>query len=178
MARRRPTSACRCSSVPLQTRIEVIEGYPLSRTRDSRSEKDSNGRPPLPLLWRLPTRNKTLRRRRCRASSRRSNPSRTLWRRPGMSCQKLTRHARLQNNVQKRFETTSRSSGSAKQNHHRQIRLPSRHLQRPMIPRVHPSGVSNFGMEPRVLPSLPRHRYHHRRPHQFLRRFRHHSSHH
>jgi hypothetical protein len=43
---------------------EATEGYPLSRTRDSRSEKASNGHPLPPLLRRSPTRNKALRRRR------------------------------------------------------------------------------------------------------------------
>ena len=154
------TSACHCSSLPLQINTEATKGYPPSRTRDLSSENLSIGHPLLPLLLHSTTRNRTLRPRKYRASGKRSNPSRRLLRRPNTSFQKPTKHARPQNNVLKRFETIFRNSASVKRDHPHQIclLLPPR-PQKLKIARAHPSGVSNSGMEPiqprRVLPSLP-----------------------
>lgn len=158
MVHRHQTSACHCSSALLRTQIEATGGYPLSPTRASHSEKPSNGRPLLPLPCRSPMRSKVLRRRRYKASTKRSNPSRMLLTRPGTNCQMLMRRAMLQNNVRKRFETIFRNSGWGNRDHHYQVfLLLPQPLSRLRIPRVPPNGVSNSGMEaiqPQVLRSL------------------------
>lgn len=96
-----------------------------------------------------------------------------------MSCQTLMKHARLLNNVPRRFETTSRNSGLVKRDHHHQIyHLLPRRLRKLKIPRFHPNGASNSGMEAiqsQVPPSLPRHRYHRQHPRRSFRRFHHRS---